>query len=124
MKNRLKDNTWHSKEHIIRTKLLPYFGKLKMSSITPQQIVRWQNELINYRDKEGLAYSPVYLKSIQNQISAIFNHAVRYYGLKENPCRKPEVWARRKIGKWLSGPRMSICNSRCNDGQAAVVLCL
>ena len=33
----IKDSTWESKEHIIRTKLLPYFGKLKMSSITPQQ---------------------------------------------------------------------------------------
>ena len=87
-RSRIKDSTWESKEHIIRTKLLPYFGKLKMSSITPQQIVRWQNELINYRDKDGAPYSPVYLKSIQNQISAIFNHAVRYYNLKENPCKK------------------------------------
>lgn len=52
-RSRIKDSTWESKEHIIRTKLLPYFGKLKMSSITPQQIVRWQNELINYRDKDG-----------------------------------------------------------------------
>lgn len=83
-RSRIKDSTWESKEHIIRTKLLPYFGKLKMSSITPQQIVWWQNELINYRDKDGAPYSPVYLKSIQNQISAIFNHAVRYYNLKEN----------------------------------------
>ena len=30
---------------MIRAKLLPYFGKLKMRSITPQQIIRWQNEL-------------------------------------------------------------------------------
>ena len=96
MKNRLKENTWHTKEHIIRTKLLPYFGKLKMSSITPQQIVRWQNELINYRDKDGAPYSPVYLKSIQNQISAIFNHAVRYYNLKENPCKKAGSMGKKK----------------------------
>ena len=27
MKNRIKENTWHTKEHIIRTKILPYFGK-------------------------------------------------------------------------------------------------
>lgn len=65
-RSRIKDSTWESKEHIIRTKLLPYFGKLKMSSITPQQIVRWQNELINYRDKDGAPYSPVYLKSIRS----------------------------------------------------------
>lgn len=95
-RSRIKDSTWESKEHIIRTKLLPYFGKLKMSSITPQQIVRWQNELINYRDKDGVPYSPVYLKSIQNQISAIFNHAVRYYNLKENPCKKAGSMGKKK----------------------------
>lgn len=95
-RSRIKDSTWESKEHIIRTKLLPYFGKLKMSSITPQQIVRWQNELINYRDKDGAPYSPVYLKSIQNQISAIFNQAVRYYNLKENPCKKAGSMGKKK----------------------------
>lgn len=95
-RSRIKDSTWESKEHIIRTKLLPYFGKLKMSSITPQQIVRWQNELINYRDKDEAPYSPVYLKSIQNQISAIFNHAVRYYNLKENPCKKAGSMGKKK----------------------------
>ena len=32
--------------------------------------------------------SPTYLKAIQNQITAIFNYAVKYYNLKENPCHK------------------------------------
>jgi len=41
MKSRLKENTWATKEHIIRTKLLPYFGKLKMCNITAQQIITW-----------------------------------------------------------------------------------
>ena len=39
MKNRLKENTWHTKEHIIRTKLLPYFAKRKMNSIQPKVII-------------------------------------------------------------------------------------
>lgn len=60
MKSRLKENTWHTKEHIIRTKLLPYFGGLKMCKITPQQIIKWQNELINFKDERGEPYSPVY----------------------------------------------------------------
>jgi len=33
VKNRLKENTWLTKEHIIRTKILPYFGKMKISGI-------------------------------------------------------------------------------------------
>ena len=34
VKNRLKENTWLTKEHIIRTKILPFFGKLKISEIS------------------------------------------------------------------------------------------
>lgn len=88
MKTRLKENTWATKEHIIRTKLLPYFGKLKMCNITAQQIITWQNTLMNYKDENGKPYSPVYLKTVHNQLSAIFNHAVRYYNLHENPCQR------------------------------------
>lgn len=74
MKNRLKENTWHTKEHIIRTKLLPYFAKRKMNSIKPKDIIAWQNEMIKRRDERGEAYSPVYLKTVHNQLSAIFNN--------------------------------------------------
>ena len=81
MKNRLKENTWHTKEHIIRTKLLPYFAKRKMNTIQPKDIIAWQNEMIKCRDKSGEAYSPVYLKTLHNQLSAIFNHALKFYGL-------------------------------------------
>ena len=45
MKTRLKENTWATKDHIIRSKLLPYFGKLKMCNITAQQIITRQNEM-------------------------------------------------------------------------------
>ena len=55
MKTRLKENTWATKEHIIRTKLLPYFGKLKMCNITAQQIITWQNEMLNHKDENGTA---------------------------------------------------------------------
>ena len=84
MKTRLKENTWATKDHIIRTKLLPYFGRLKMCNITAQQIITWQNEMLNYRDKNGKAYSPTYLKTLHGQLSAILNHAVRFYRLKSN----------------------------------------
>ena len=67
MRTRLKENTWATKEHIIRTKLLPYFGRLKMCSITAQQIITWQNEMLNHKDENGKPYSPVYLKTIHNQ---------------------------------------------------------
>ena len=88
MQSRIKENTWHTKENIINTKLLPYFKKRKISQIMPKDIINWQNEMINYRDAKGKPYSPVYLKTLHNQLSAIFNHAVKYYGLRENPAAK------------------------------------
>ena len=78
MQSRIKENTWHTKENIINTKLLPYFKKRKISQITPKDIINWQNEMINHRDAKGKPYSPVYLKTLHNQLSAIFNHAVKY----------------------------------------------
>ena len=96
MKTRLKKNTWATKDHIIRTKLLPYFGRLKMCNITAQQIITWQNEMLNHKDENGKPYSPVYLKTVHNQLSAIFNHAVRYYNLRENPCKKAGSMGKKK----------------------------
>ena len=36
MQSRLKENTWRTKENIIRNRILPYFGKRKMSEICPR----------------------------------------------------------------------------------------
>ena len=88
MKPRLKENTWHTKEHVIRTKFLPYFGKRKLSEIKSQDILRWQNELTTHTDENGKPFSPVYLRSVSSQLSCLFNHAVKYYGLPANPVKK------------------------------------
>ena len=41
VKPKLKLNTWLSKEHIIRTKILPYFKKRKLSEITARDVIDW-----------------------------------------------------------------------------------
>lgn len=87
-KDRLKENTWITKENVIRTKILPYFGELSIADIQARDVIAWQNELISYRDEKGKPYSVTYLNKIHSQLSAIFNHAVRYYNLKENPAKK------------------------------------
>ena len=101
MQTRIKENTWQTKEHIIRTKLIPYFGRLKMCNITAQQIITWQNELTNHKDENGKLYSPVYMKTVHNQLSAIFNHAVKYYNLRENPCKKAGSMGKKKNREML-----------------------
>ena len=51
-------------------------------------MIAWQNELLAYKDEKGEVYSPTYLKTIHSQLSAIFNHAVRYYHLPSNPAQR------------------------------------
>lgn len=101
VKPRLKESTWATKEHIIRTKLVPYFGKLRMCAITAQQIMTWQNELLNDKDSHGESYSPVYLRTLNTQLNAIFNHAAKYYNLRDNPCKKVENMGKRKSREML-----------------------
>ena len=88
VKPRLKENTWLTKENIIQKKILPYFGKRKISEITTKDVIAWQNELLAYRDEKRKSYSATYLKTLHNQLSTIFNHAVRFYELRSNPAAK------------------------------------
>lgn len=80
MAQRLRENTFRTKEYIVELKILPYFGSRKIMDIKAADIRKWQNQLM----KEG--YAPTYLKTINNQLSAIFNYAVKYYDLPKNPC--------------------------------------
>lgn len=82
METRLREHTMRTKKYIIDLKVLPYFGKLKMNEIKAPDIRKWQNDLL----QQG--YAPTYLKTINNQVEALFNYAVRYYDLPNNPCRK------------------------------------
>lgn len=80
MEERLRENTIRTKDYIVELKILPYFAKKKMADITAADIRCWQNSLM----KQG--YSQTYLRTINNQLSAIFNYAMRYYDLPKNPC--------------------------------------
>lgn len=86
VKPRLKENTWLTKESIISQKIVPYFKNRKLSDITAKDVIEWQNEMRNLTDKHGKKYSQTYLKTVHNQLSAMLNHAVRFYGLKSNPA--------------------------------------
>ena len=87
MRHRLKPTTMKNKQDIIKGKLLPYFSRLKVCDIDTIRIRKWQNELISYRNEKGNPYSQTYLKTCNNQLSAILNYAVAHYGLSSNPCR-------------------------------------
>lgn len=84
---RLKPTTKAMKESIINMWILPYFKNKMVQEITSRDIIRWQNTLLEKIDpKTDRNYAKSYLKTIHNQISAIFNYACRYYQLRTNPA--------------------------------------
>ena len=88
IKPRIKYNTFLTKKHIIETKILPYFGKRKLDEIRTADVIQWQNEMMKMKTKSNKKFSLTYLKIIHNQLSAILNHAVNMYNLKDNVARK------------------------------------
>lgn len=86
---RLKLNTWRTKEYVIRDKILPFFGDMRLSDIAPADVLAWQTKLMNHVDpKTGKRYKKTYLRMVNNTLSSILNHAVRYYGLPVSPMAK------------------------------------
>lgn len=85
---KLRETTWINKSNIINTKILPYLGKKRMDEITSRDIIAWQNEMRKLRKPDGKPYSATYLRSVHNQLSALFNHAVDFYDLPRNPVSK------------------------------------
>ncbi len=82
-KAHLKPTTYSNKEYLIKLRILPHFEDLKITEITPLHIRKWQTQLL--KDKKGL--KATYLRSLNNQLNAILNYAVKYYDLSKNPLR-------------------------------------
>ena len=101
MKERLKQSTWVMKNSVIDQKILPYFKDRPIKDIKATDVIAWQNMMMAFKDENGKPYSPVYLKTIHNQLSAIFNHAVRYYELKSNPAAKAGNMGKEKSREML-----------------------
>lgn len=79
---RLKKRSIMTKRTLIETKIIPYFGEKSMNEITAVDIIKWQNLLMKQE------YSPTYLRMIQNQLTALFNHAERFYDLRRQSLQE------------------------------------
>ena len=89
----LKESTVDTKKHIIDLHVTPFFRGRKVRDITGQDIIKWQADL----KKKG--YSATYLRSIDAQIRAIFNHATKVYYLSVNPCNGVKAMGKHKADR-------------------------
>ena len=88
LRNEIKESTWETKVHIVDKKILPYFDNKPINQIDELMIRKWQNAMLEMKNNKGEPYSETYLKTINNQLSAILNHAVVYYKLPYNPLHR------------------------------------
>lgn len=87
--------TFETKEHIIRTKILPYFTGRLVKKIEPIDIINWQVNLVQPQENMK-TYSETYLRTINNQLVAIFNYAVTVRRLPISPCKGLEKLGAKK----------------------------
>lgn len=57
--------------------------------------------MIEYTDEDGKSYSQAYLATLHAQLSAIFNHAVKFYDLKNNPAKVAGGMGSKKGGNMM-----------------------
>ena len=89
IKGKIKERTYMTKEHMIRTHVLNSpLAKMSINSIRAHDIISWQNVILKKN------YSDCYSRTLNNQIVAVFKHAECFYDLEKNPCK-----GIRKIGK-------------------------
>ena len=80
IRSRLKESTVEVKKRYTAHRILPYFKDKPINEISPADVRKWQNGLI----EDGL--KPTTQRTVNNQLNAVLNFAVKYYGLSRNPC--------------------------------------
>lgn len=105
--NTIRYNTMRTKKTLFDKYILPYFKGKVMCKIKVPEVIRWQNEIL------GLGFKETYVRTINNQLFALFNHAERYYDLQNNPARKTyaignkdakniEFWTKEEFDRFIS----------------------
>lgn len=91
-------STWEQKEALFRKRIEPYLGDTLIEELGAPDILLWQDLMRAARKKDGTPYAQTYLRSLNNQLDAILNHAANHYRLARNPMK-----GLRKIGKKRAG---------------------
>ena len=81
----IQATTLEIKKSSINNHILSHFKDLVVHELKARDIKDWQREFKKKKKKDGTPYSATYLRTVENQLSAIFNYAVKYYDLDKNP---------------------------------------
>ncbi len=98
--HRVRVGTQGTQKSIVDKWLLPFFRDLPVNEIDAVTIRAWQNSVMAaINPRTDRPYADTYIRSINSRLSAIFNFAVRFYGLGSNPCHAAGFMGKKKAGR-------------------------
>ncbi|MED1817371.1 tyrosine-type recombinase/integrase [Bacillus subtilis] len=95
-KARRKTSSVNVIKNILFNHLIKEFGNMKVESITPKNVMMYQNKIIDQ-------YAPDFLKKIHSTLSAVFNFSTRFHNTKNNPAKVAgnfEVEVNKRLNYW------------------------
>lgn len=79
---RIRESTASTRFLMLDKHVLPFFKNRIVSDIEPADVAAWQTDMLN----KGL--SDTYVHNVNVYMKAVFNYAVEYVGLSQNPCKR------------------------------------
>lgn len=125
---RVVDTTLETKKNIFENHIVPYLGKLSVNKIQPVTIREWQSTLMKEtkidKNEEIPKYSKTFLHTINSQLNALLNYAVRYYGLSSNPCHTAGSMGKKQANKmkFWTDDQFNVAISLCQNSSKKLAL--
>lgn len=88
-KSNIEDRTYQTYDEIVKLRLVPAFGKLRLEQIQPHHILQFYENLQEdgiRKDKKKGGLSPTTIRHHHRLLSLMFRHAVSWKLMKENPA--------------------------------------
>lgn len=87
-KEMVRPSSYIQAEMLLRKWAVPYFKDRPLNSITPKDILQWQLDIKSQKTLRGRPMAPRTLIEIVRQVSALFNFAMCFHGLSDNPVKR------------------------------------
>ena len=120
----LRPDTVETKTSMINHYILPFFEKYTIGEVDEEVITDWKDYMLSHTTRQGHPLSDTYLHSIQAQLNAILNYAVKKRYIQVSPmldlknlgskyADEHEIWMPEEFDKFATAamyrPKHTIC---------------
>ncbi len=98
-KQNLRASTYVMRKSSVESKFLPFLKDKVAKDITPADIRLWQNEIKKMTRPDGQPYSQTFLRSLNQQLSTLFNWGIKFCRLPSNPVHIAGSMGKKKAGE-------------------------